>query len=255
MPEKDEKIKVSGFRIFLKVMVMFVLLGYIIFSFIKEGTWINNSPCEELVICVKDSARANFVSKEDLLNILDKRHLNPVGRPIAKVSLKEIEDELRKHQFILAVQCYKTASNVVHVNVEQRLPIVRVISETGDNYFIDGNGDKMRHVDYPADVVVATGCISEKYAKKCLVHIGKTLQGNGFWNNQVEQINVLKDGTVELIPRVGNHILYLGKPTELVEKLNKLKLFYDKVLRRVGWNKYSRINVEYSNQIICTKTE
>ena len=63
MPEKDEKIKVSGFRIFLKVMVMFVLLGYIIFSFIKEGTWINNSPCEELVICIKDSARANSESE------------------------------------------------------------------------------------------------------------------------------------------------------------------------------------------------
>ena len=255
MSEQNEKKKVSGFRIFLKVMAMLVLMGYIIFSFVKERTWINNSPCDDLVICIKDSDKANFVSKEDLLAILDERHLNPVGKPIEKVSLQAIEKELRKHQIILDVRSYKTASNVVHVNVEQRLPILRVMSNTGDDYFIDSKGDKMFHVDYPADVIVATGSISQKYAKKCLVGIGKILQQNSFWNSQIEQIHVLKDGTMELMPRVGNHSLYLGKPTQLAEKLDKLKIFYDKVLCRIGWNKYSRISVEYSNQIICTKTE
>ena len=38
-------------------------------------------------------------------------------------------------------------------------------------------------------------------------------------------------------------------------KLARLKEFYQKGLNQVGWNKYSRISLEFSNQIICTKRE
>jgi len=38
-------------------------------------------------------------------------------------------------------------------------------------------------------------------------------------------------------------------------KLERVKAFYERGLNQVGWNKYSRINVEFSNQIICTKRE
>ncbi|MFA6820046.1 MAG: cell division protein FtsQ, partial [Bacteroidaceae bacterium] len=34
-----------------------------------------------------------------------------------------------------------------------------------------------------------------------------------------------------------------------------LKVFYQKVLCKVGWNKYNRIDVEFGNQIVCTKNE
>ena len=37
------------------------------------------------------------------------------------------------------------------------------------------------------------------------------------------------------------------------DKLDRLKTFYGKALNEVGWNKYSRISLEFSNQIICTK--
>ena len=38
---------------------------------------------------------------------------------------------------------------------------------------------------------------------------------------------------------------------EIIE--TAMRLFYEKALNRVGWNKYSRINVEFDNQIICTR--
>jgi len=39
------------------------------------------------------------------------------------------------------------------------------------------------------------------------------------------------------------------------DKLTRLKLFYQKALPKVGWEKYSSINVKYRKQIICTKKE
>ena len=243
------------FRIVMKIIVATVLLGYIIFAFLKEKDWTNTKPCERLAICIKDSSLANFVSENDVLTILDNHHLNPMGVPMANVNSHSIEQALATHQFILESQCYKTADNVVHVDVLQRLPVMRIMSNNGDNYFIDAKGHKMPKVKYPADVVVATGSISSKYASKYLASIGSVLRNDEFWNSQVEQLNVLEDGTIEMMPRVGNHIVYFGLPTGFPNKLKKLKTFYAKVLNQVGWNKYSRINMEYGNQIICTKTE
>ena len=37
------------------------------------------------------------------------------------------------------------------------------------------------------------------------------------------------------------------------KKLENLKLFYEKAIPKVGWEKYSIINLKYKNQIVCTK--
>ena len=68
-----------------------------------------------------------------------------------------------------------------------------------------------------------------------------------------EGFNVLPGKEIELVPRVGNHIIYLGKLEHFEDKLKRLKTFYEKGLNQVGWNKYSRISLEFGNQIICTK--
>ena len=81
------------------------------------------------------------------------------------------------------------------------------------------------------------------------------LQKNKFWDAQIEQINVLKGREVELVPRVGDHIVFLGKIDNYENKLERLKEFYRKGLNKVGWNKYDRISVEFGNQIICTKKD
>ena len=54
---------------------------------------------------------------------------------------------------------------------------------------------------------------------------------------------------------IREHIIFLGKPGNYEEKFEKLKTFYEKGLNQVGWNKYSRISLEFNNQIICTKKE
>ena len=56
-----------------------------------------------------------------------------------------------------------------------------------------------------------------------------------------------------MVPRVGDHVVYLGAPRGLEEKLNRLEKFYKYGLSEAGWNKYSYINLEFGNQIICKK--
>ena len=88
-----------------------------------------------------------------------------------------------------------------------------------------------------------------------------------FWKNQIVQINILPDLGVELVPRVGEHVVYIGqlpyandkiKRKELIKefirnKTERLEMFYKYGLNKAGWNKYYYINIEFDNQIICKK--
>jgi cell division protein FtsQ len=81
----------------------------------------------------------------------------------------------------------------------------------------------------------------------------KVIEQSEFWKAQIEQINVTKDGQVELVPRVGNHLLLLGTPDDVENKLDRLMNFYRNGLDNVGWNKYRTISVAYENQVVCKK--
>ncbi|HPD95525.1 MAG TPA: cell division protein FtsQ, partial [Tenuifilaceae bacterium] len=67
------------------------------------------------------------------------------------------------------------------------------------------------------------------------------------------QLYVNNSNNIELVPTVGPHIVLLGNLVNFKNKLAKLELLYKKALPVEGWNKYSVINLKYSNQIVCTK--
>ena len=90
---------------------------------------------------------------------------------------------------------------------------------------------------------------------------------NDLWKNLIEQIHIQPDQGVELVPRIGDHIIYIGKLPDgsnreqhetaiakfFEKKMTRLEKFYKYGLSQVGWNKYSYINIEFDNQIICKR--
>jgi cell division protein FtsQ len=49
------------------------------------------------------------------------------------------------------------------------------------------------------------------------------------------------------------HTVEFGKARDMAEKFEKLRLFYINSLPAKGWHHYNRINLEYHNQVICSK--
>lgn len=188
--------------------------------------------------------------------MLRKEKLDPVGRDLDEVRTDRLEEVLSAHPLIDRVECYKTPSGKVCTEVSQRIPIMRVMSSRGNNYYLDNKGTIMPPgAKCVAHVPLATGHIEKSFAMEKLYKFGVFLQQNPFWDAQIEQIYICADQTVELVPRVGDHLIYLGELKDYDRKLDRLKEFYQKALNKVGWNKYSRINVEFDNQIICTKRD
>ena len=209
--------------------------------------------CSEVKIDIQEGAVKGFLNPDEIKAQLQHAPLYPLGDPMEQVNSRKIEEKLLQNPFVESAQCYKTQSGRVHITLSQRLPVIRVKADNGDDYYVDTYGNIMPNTQYVSDLVIATGQISRPYAQKVLSRVGNFLIRNKLWFCQAEQINVLDDGTIEMIPRVGEHIVYLGQPTGLSRKFSRLEKFYKYGLPKAGWNKYSYISVEFDNQIICKK--
>lgn len=104
-----------------------------------------------------------------------------------------------------------------------------------------------------------------------LINFVEYIRGSEFWSAQIVQINVTtpksqaqrgdfveggnsaKDPEIELIPRVGDHVILFGKLENTEEKLDKLLIFYNEALNKEGWNNWGYINLRYNNQVVCKK--
>ena len=236
--------------IFMILLTVYVAVAVTVFNSKPE-----NQTCEGMELIIKDSVDYGFISQREILRLLNTKKLSPIGKKIGSINTRKLETELQKHSLIANVECYRTPSNKIGIEVTQRIPILRIMADNGENYYLDIDGQIMPVPHSSANVAIVTGQVSKAYAQKNLVELGMFLQQNTLWNAQVQQIHVTPTQELEIVPRIGNHIIFLGKPGRYEEKFQKLKTFYEKGLNKVGWNKYSRISLEFNNQIICTKKE
>ena len=225
--------------------------------------------CNKVEINIEDENENGFLKTTEVKTLLERKSLYPLNRRIDGINTREIENILLKTAFVNTAQCYVTTEGHVKLSLTQRTPIVRVKAENGEDYYIDDNGGVMPNTQYTSDMIIVTGALSKQYACKYISLLASTIMADDLWRNQIEQINVLKDKTIEIVPRVGDHIINIGmlpnsrfpeKRKELVsefvkKQLQRIELFYKYGLSEAGWNKYSYISVEFANQVICTNRD
>ena len=239
-----------------KLAIVALLLALCCYFVVAVTVWRKPSGavvCNGVEVTVEGSPHAGFIDGREVRRLLVASKCDPQGEQMDDISLMVIEKALLKNPYIEEVACHKTPGGKVCVRVRQRSPILHVMAADGGDYYLDETGKKMPKSQYFADLVVATGHITPQYARANLTMLGRCIKADPFWNNQIQQIYVTSKGEVELVPRVGNHVVLLGQPVGVEQKLQRLRDFYTKGLNKVGWNKYSAVSLKYDNQIICTK--
>ena len=186
-------------------------------------------------------------------SLLQERGLDPVGLSLDRIDIEGIESVLLRHPLVGRAQCYKTAGNMLRINISGKVPLVRVLNNRGQDFYVDSRGEILTQHSLAVQLPVATGYIDRKFASGDLLDVVNAIDRSEFWKAQVEQINVTREGQIELVPRVGDHLLILGTAQDVENKLKRLENFYRKGLDNVGWNKYRSISVAYENQVVCKK--
>jgi cell division protein FtsQ len=236
-----------------------IVLDLVIAAYLVLAASVFNKPAEKASVCsevnihIDKQANEGFLTVKEVKKLLEQQYIYPLAQPMQFISTRSIEETLGKNPFIESAECYKTQSGHICIYLAQRTPVMRVMALNGDSYYIDSKGELLPSAHYATNVTVATGNINQKYARKVLGRLGRYLTTNRFWQSQIVQVEVLGDGSIELVPRVGDHIAYLGKPVNMEHKLDRLQKFYKYGLSHAGWNKYERISVEFDNQIICKR--
>lgn len=212
-----------------------------------------SSNCVGVKINISEESVEGLLSVTEVNNILLKSRIFLKGQPMHTINTRQIEETLEGNDLIECAECYKTQGGHVCIDIKQRIPVIRIMAANGDDYYVDNHGEIMPHTNYACDLIVATGQINKVYASRVLAPMARVVLADKFWRNQVVQFNIQADGGVELVPRVGEHIAYLGQPTGISRKLNRLQKFYLYGLNKAGWNRYSQVSVEFDNQIICKR--
>lgn len=209
--------------------------------------------CQGMVVDVKNRLGYDLIDNAAIDDILAGEGIDVLDKKMSDIDVEMLERTLVMNPLIHSVDCYKTNGNKILVDLVTKVPILRVINNRGEDFYVDSDGGVIGADIYPLDIPLATGYVDSIFASEKLYDLAMLLQESEFWNAQIAQINVTKHGQVELVPRVGNHLLVLGDPSEYDHKLNRLVKFYEEGLDVIGWNKYSSISVAYDNQVVCKK--
>ena len=248
---------------FKKVLHMIFWSTAIILIIISLGFSIKQSrqlKCAGVRVDITDSIQKQFVRSNDIRQWVNRNHPAIFGQPLGAVNLRKIEDGLRKLQSVEDVTVYTNVFDngvksfgALVVKIKQREPVFRVVG-SGRAFYMDKYGKVIDWSPrYTPRVLIVGGVVSAEYARKRLLPLINFINDDSFWSAQIDQVYVNAVGELSMIPRVGEQIILFGVPEDFKIKFRNLKALYTDGFKNGGWSIYKTINVEFRNQIVCTK--
>ncbi|MCB0794177.1 MAG: hypothetical protein KDB88_05525 [Flavobacteriales bacterium] len=229
-------------------------------------------PVNDIRIEVQGLGEVQFIDEAMVRNIMLTDQSGIMGVPLGRMDLRVIEDRLREVPAIANAEVYSTMDGVLHVKVDQRVPLVRVMMKEGKGLYLDRNGYAMptSPVHSPR-VLVALGAVRAPDVSEQVRHVlsgdstwagthlpglyrlAKAIDADPQWRSLFDQVVVHANGQFELIPIVGMHHILIGDGSDLDHRLEKLRIFYDKGLHQADSRRYSTIDLRFADQVVCTK--
>ncbi len=241
-----------------RVAVVFITLGivlisgYIVFSIVVFTNADEDILCKDFHIYFPENEKLLLVTRKDIQLTLNKAGLHPIGEKYKNLKTDKIEIELLKNKLLKSVECFKTPSGDVYLKVVQRTPQYMIAG--AECFYVDTEKEIMPvSLNHALYLPVASGNITKSLAKGDLYDFITFVNNNQFWNSQIEQIYVRPDKTVEIVPRVGDVIIYMGSFDNFRGKLKNLEMLYTHAFTHIGWGRYETIDLQYENQIVCRK--
>ncbi len=223
--------------------------------------------CKELVVSIDYGEAEPLISPEELNKLVLSSFDSLVGKKLSDINSVDIENHVNDIQFIESAEVYTTITGTMKIKVMQRNPILRVINAKNQDYYVDRKGRLVPvKTGRSTRVLVASGHIPEKYSDTLdvsspghsrllndLYVMSNFIREDEFLRAQIEQIYVTDEKEFELVPKVGRHLILFGDITDMESKFRNLKVFYEQGMKKAGWERYSRINLKFKDQVVCEK--
>ena len=233
-------------------IIWILILVYLILIAVFVSFRSSNLMCTDIRVIVTDSISNRFVTGDEIKKLFMEAYPSIIGSPMRTMDFREMEVVVETHPAIQTCNIYSNAKGILNIKIKQYQPVVRVFSGSA-SFYLDKSGHKIpTSTRFNVRTLVVNGSIPTNTDD--LMTVANFIKNDTFWDAQIEQIYIQRNNEYVLAPRVGDHLILLGTPTNIETKMRNLKAFYKQTSPKI-WNEYKVINLKYRDQIVCSRNK
>lgn len=253
--------KKTGFSIRREVIWTVFLAG--VFGLIAFTTGrSSDGVVREVQILIENNAENHVLEEQDVFRLMQLDRENLIGASLNTLNMRQLELRIRNNRWVEDADVYSDLKGNLFIEITLRRAIARFVQPDGSGAFIAQDGTTMPIPQrYAIRSLLLTGpgtlplmkkenLYQDAYGSKLMVLL-HALNADAFWKAQITQLDIAASGKIIMHPQVGSQVIEFGKPEQIEARLNKLHIFYTRILPTRGWNRYHRVNVAYENQIVA----
>ena len=227
-----------------------LLLGLVVFLYAFSSHKNNSRLVTNLA--VQFTGKENvYITTEMVNKLLIQNQEQLYNLPKDNLDLKEMEFLLESNDMIKSAQVYLTVNGEVRAEIEQKQPIARVYSKT--TFYIDEDGFWMPlSPQHSARVPLITGVV-EKEDLEVVYTMALKVYKDSFLKMYVTEIHQHQNKEISLKMRLLDFEVLVGTLENLDQKIKNLKAFYQKAKKDKLLGIYKSVNLQFDNQVVCTK--
>src|SRR6478735_4418693 len=223
----------------------------------------DSKSCSNVEINIDGATKHMFVQQADVVEVLNKNNIR-AGETLSDINLRNAEQSLEKNVWIKDAELFFDNRQVLHVKISEREPTARIFTISGNSFYIDSTGLRLPvNENATARLIVFTSFPSDKnilskpdsLVLDDIKRITQYINADSFLNAQTAQVNITPQRTYEITPVVGDQVIRIGNADSLDEKFTKLIAFYKQGFSKVGFERYSVIDVQYYGQVVAVRKD
>ena len=232
----------------IRLLLMFASVIFL-FSFTSNRNE-NRKLTKSVVIFVDDNAP--FVKQETVNKLLIENKKDASSIQKVNLDLNKLERILNAQKMIEKSDVFVTIDGVLKAVVKQRNPIARFFN--GDNsFYIDYEGNRMPlSTNFTARVPLVSGEINKKNNED-LAELFRVIYDDAFLKKNIIGIEIMPNGSLKMLNRNFDYQIDFGRMINVERKFKNYKAFFQKAVLDSSLYKYKKIDLRFTEQVVCTK--
>jgi cell division protein FtsQ len=205
---------------------------------------------KSVVVFVDDNAP--FVKQETVNKLLIENNRDASDIEKDKLDLNKVEKSIDAHEMIEKSDVFVSIDGVLKAVVKQKTPIARFV-DGESSFYIDYEGDKMPlSTNFTARVPLVSGVINKKNNED-LARLFRTIYDDDFLKKNIIGVQIMPNGSLKMLNRNFNFQIDFGRIINVERKFKNYKAFFQKTVLDSSLYKYSKIDLRFTEQVVCTK--
>lgn len=195
---------------------------------------------------------AIFVKPETVNKLLieNKRDASSIKKE--GLDLNKIEKVLNTQEMIEKSDVFVSIDGVLKAVVKQKTPIARIMNGN-ESFYIDYEGGKMPLSDnFTARVPLVSGNLNKENNEELAI-LFRMIYDDAFLKKNIIGIEIMPNGSLKMLNRNFNYEIDFGRTINVERKFNNYKAFFQKAALDSSLYKYSKIDLRFTEQVVCTK--